>query len=80
MKPIIDLRGTNATLTLFGAETDDDLLALGYHADRTLRAGRIFLDERGKRYRLTASLRAGLYAVGIPGKAALEQPVRLEAA
>lgn len=80
MTALSDLTGTNATLTLFGVETEPGrLLALGYHAERSLRAGRVFLDATGRKYRLTRKLRRGLYAVGLPG-AELDAPVALEAA
>lgn len=79
MKPLIDLTGSNASLTLFGVDTSDGLTALGYHADKPLRAGRVFTFE-GTRYRLADKLAPGIKAVGLPGKAALERPVRLEEA
>ena len=76
----MDLRGRNAALTLFGVEQDDGIVALGYHADKKLRAGRVFTDDSGKRYRLVEALPAGLRAVGLPDRSLLERPVRLEAA
>lgn len=70
---------TGAPIALFGVEPQDDgtVLALGAHAPRPLRAGRVLLDPAGHPHTLTTAVPGGLSLLGGPPGHTLEAPITL---
>lgn len=66
-------------VALFGVEEQDDgtVLALGIHAPRPLRAGRVLLDPTGHPHTLTTAVPGGLSLLGGPPGHTLEAPITL---